>query len=67
MEAALALKLWDQVVAGNVTAMKAFQQFVDRNDQVLNPKKNDPKEDHDDDLGRDVARWDDEMIAGPRN
>jgi hypothetical protein len=32
MTAALATKLWEQVQAGNVTAMREWQAFVERND-----------------------------------
>lgn len=31
----LAMKLWDQVEAGNVGAMREFQRFRDRNDAVV--------------------------------
>ena len=32
LTASLAMKLWEQVQAGNVGAMKEFQKFLDRND-----------------------------------
>lgn len=35
LDAALAMKLWDQVQAGNVGAMKEFQKFVERNELML--------------------------------
>jgi hypothetical protein len=35
LNAGLAMKLWEQVQAGNVGAMKEFQSFVQRNDLML--------------------------------
>ncbi|CAN5479591.1 hypothetical protein BH10PSE7_BH10PSE7_15360 [soil metagenome] len=35
LNSGLAMKLWDQVQAGNVGAMREFQKFVDRNDLML--------------------------------
>lgn len=59
MSAALAMRLWSEVQAGNVTAMREFQRFVDRNDGV--PKE---KPDEDDDApalpASSVANWDDD-------
>ena len=34
MEAAMAMKLWEGVMAGNVTAIREFQAFKDRNDRM---------------------------------
>jgi hypothetical protein len=35
MDAALAMKLWQQVEAGNVAAMREFRSLVERNDLML--------------------------------
>ncbi|MES5483589.1 hypothetical protein QMZ05_12595 [Bradyrhizobium sp. INPA03-11B] len=34
LEANIAMKLWDGVMAGNVTAIREFQAFKDRNDRM---------------------------------
>lgn len=34
LDAGLAMKLWDQVQAGNVGAMKEFQKLLERNDRM---------------------------------
>lgn len=50
MDATLAMKLWEQVHAGNVAAMKEFRSLVERNDLMLygqarpaNPPTKEPK------------------------
>lgn len=35
LTAALAMRLWSQVEAGNVSAMKEFQALIERNDRML--------------------------------
>lgn len=35
LNAGLAMKIWEQVQAGNVGAMKEFQKFLDRNDLMV--------------------------------
>src|SRR5579883_3120809 len=35
MDAALAMKLWSMVESGNVSAIREFRDFVDRNDLML--------------------------------
>ncbi|MGD9923915.1 MAG: hypothetical protein AB7V13_21110 [Pseudorhodoplanes sp.] len=62
--ASLAMRLWTQVEAGNVTGMREFQRFLDRNDGPMKAGDQEDELDASDySHGREVASWDEDDLS----